>query len=142
MPASVALCEDEVLLAQSFQNSGLTHFRTLMPMAVDLLKNCGLTLDEVDVVAVARRAGLFHRAAHRRGRRQRAGLAGGKALRRLFYSGVHGLAPGSHWRGRSARVMDARRNQVYNGPLSWDGRQPGAPVPRPGRGPGGIWRQS
>ena len=51
--ASVAVCEDEVLLAQSFQNSGLTHSATLMPMAVDLLKNAGLTLEEMDVVAVA-----------------------------------------------------------------------------------------
>ena len=29
---SVALCEDERLVAQSFQNNGLTHSRTLMPM--------------------------------------------------------------------------------------------------------------
>jgi tRNA threonylcarbamoyladenosine biosynthesis protein TsaB len=30
--ASVAVCEDENLIAQSFQNNGLTHSRTLMPM--------------------------------------------------------------------------------------------------------------
>ena len=41
---SVAVCEDEKLLAQSFQHSGLTHSRTLLPMCGDLLKNCGLTL--------------------------------------------------------------------------------------------------
>ena len=40
--ASVAVTEDERLLAQSFQNSGLTHSATLMPMAADLLKNTGL----------------------------------------------------------------------------------------------------
>lgn len=57
--ASVAVCEDEVLLAQSFQNSGLTHSATLMPMAVDLLKNAGLTLEEMDVVAVAAGPGSF-----------------------------------------------------------------------------------
>ncbi len=51
--ASVAVTEDERLLAQSFQNSGLTHSATLMPMAADLLKNTGLTLDGMDVVAVA-----------------------------------------------------------------------------------------
>ena len=42
---SVALCEDEALIAQSFQNNGLTHSRTLMPMAVSLLDNCGTALD-------------------------------------------------------------------------------------------------
>ena len=31
--ASVALTEDEKLVAQSFQNCGLTHSRTLLPMA-------------------------------------------------------------------------------------------------------------
>lgn len=57
--ASVAVCEDEVLLAQAFQNSGLTHSVTLMPMAADLLKNAGLTLDDMDVVAVAAGPGSF-----------------------------------------------------------------------------------
>ena len=36
---SAALCRDGELVAQSFQNSGLTHSATLMPMAADLLKN-------------------------------------------------------------------------------------------------------
>ena len=57
--ASVAVTEDDRLLAQSFQNSGLTHSATLMPMAADLLKNAGLTLEEMDVVAVAAGPGSF-----------------------------------------------------------------------------------
>ena len=44
--ASVAVTQEETLLAQSFQNTGLTHSATLMPMAADLLKNTGLTLEE------------------------------------------------------------------------------------------------
>ena len=50
---SAALCRDGELLAQSFQCSGLTHSRTLLPMVNDLLKNCGQTLEQVDVIAVA-----------------------------------------------------------------------------------------
>ena len=57
--AGVAVAEDEKLLAQSFQNSGLTHSATLMPMAVHLLENTGLTLEEMDVVAVAAGPGSF-----------------------------------------------------------------------------------
>ena len=34
--ASAALTEDETLLGQAFQNSGLTHSRTLMPLCEDL----------------------------------------------------------------------------------------------------------
>ena len=57
--ASVALTEDEKLIAQSFQNCGLTHSRTLLPMAESLLQNCGLTLDAVDAIAVAHGPGSF-----------------------------------------------------------------------------------
>ena len=57
--AGVALCEDEFLIAQSYQNSGLTHSTTLMPMARDLLKTAGLTLDDVDCLAVAAGPGSF-----------------------------------------------------------------------------------
>ena len=47
---SAALCRDGVPAAQAFQCSGLTHSRTLLPMVHDMLKNCGETLDRVDVL--------------------------------------------------------------------------------------------
>lgn len=110
--ASVAVCEDEVLLAQSFQNSGLTHSATLMPMAVDLLKNAGLTLEEMDVVAVAAGPGSFTGV--------RIGVAAAKGL---AWPGDKPCAPCStlesmawqvaHMEGEICAVMDARRNQVY-----------------------------
>ena len=56
---SAALCRDGALLAQSFQCSGLTHSRTLLPMVKDLLKNCGETLTGVDIIAVAAGPGSF-----------------------------------------------------------------------------------
>ena len=46
---SAALCRDGELVAQSYQNSGLTHSRTLLPMVRDMLANSQLTLDQVDV---------------------------------------------------------------------------------------------
>ena len=79
LACSAALCEDENLIAQSFQDNGLTHSVTLLPMAAALLEQCGASLEQVDVVAVAagpggrrrrgRWPGLLHRGAHRRGRR-------------------------------------------------------------------------
>ncbi|MBR2879424.1 MAG: tRNA (adenosine(37)-N6)-threonylcarbamoyltransferase complex dimerization subunit type 1 TsaB, partial [Oscillospiraceae bacterium] len=57
--ASVAVSKDGTLLAQSFQNSGLTHSCTLLPMAEDLLKNAGLKMSDIDAVAVARGPGSF-----------------------------------------------------------------------------------
>jgi tRNA threonylcarbamoyladenosine biosynthesis protein TsaB len=44
--ASVALMENGKLLGQSYQNTGLTHSQTLMPMAQDLLKNSGYLIGE------------------------------------------------------------------------------------------------
>ena len=41
--ASVALIQDGVLLAESFQNNGKTHSATLMPMAKQVLEDCGIT---------------------------------------------------------------------------------------------------
>lgn len=111
--ASVAVCEDETLLAQSFQNSGLTHSATLMPMAADLLKNAGLTLEEMDVVAVAAGPGSFTGV--------RIGVAAAKGL---AWPGDKPCAACStlesmawqcaHMDGEICAVMDARRNQVYN----------------------------
>ena len=110
--ASVAVTEDERLLAQSFQNSGLTHSATLMPMAADLLKNTGLTLDEMDVVAVAAGPGSFTGV--------RIGVAAAKGL---AWPGDKPCAPCStlesmawqcaHMGGEICAAMDARRNQVY-----------------------------
>ena len=112
--ASVAVAEDETLLAQSFQNSGLTHSATLMPMVADLLKNTGLTLDEMDVVAVAAGPGSF--TGVRIGVACAKGLAmpndtpccGVSTLECIAYGGA-GLV-GSV----ICAVMDARCGQVYN----------------------------
>lgn len=110
--ASVAVTEDETLLAQSFQNSGLTHSATLMPMVADLLKNTGLTLDEMDVIAVAAGPGSFTGV--------RIGVAAAKGL---AWPGGKPCAPCStlesmawqcaHVGGEICAAMDARRNQVY-----------------------------
>ena len=57
--ASVALLDSGKLLAESYQNTGLTHSQTLMVMAQDLLKSCGLTANVVEAVAVAAGPGSF-----------------------------------------------------------------------------------
>lgn len=111
--ASVAVCEDEVLIAQSFQNCGLTHSRTLLPMTEDLLKNCGLTLEEMDVIAVAKGPGSFTGL--------RIGVAAAKGLAWAGDKPCAGVStlesmawPLAFWDGAVCAVMDARRHQVYN----------------------------
>ena len=57
--ASVALCRDGHLVSQYSQCSGLTHSRTLLPMAEDMLKNAELTIGDIDAFAVAHGPGSF-----------------------------------------------------------------------------------
>ena len=56
---SAALSRDGGLMAQSFQNSGLTHSRTLLPLVENMMKNCGISMKDVDAVAVAVGPGSF-----------------------------------------------------------------------------------
>ena len=113
-PCSVALCRDGVLVAQSWQNSGLTHSRTLLPMADSLLRNCGASLDEVDVIAVAAGPGSF--TGLRIAVSTAKGLAWGRDLDCAPCSTLESMAwPLAHLEGRLiVCAMDARRKQVYN----------------------------
>ena len=111
--ASVALCRDGHLISQYSQCSGLTHSRTLLPMAEDMLKNAELKLQDVDLIAVAHGPGSF--TGIRIGVSTVKGLAwaadkpcvGVSTLEAMAW---HGLAAG----GLVCPVMDARRSQVYN----------------------------
>lgn len=111
---SVALCRDGELVAQSFQNSGLTHSRTLLPMVHDLLKNCGESLDKVDVIAVAAGPGSF--TGLRIGVATAKGLAWGEDKDCAPCSTLESMAwPLAHMEGELiVCAMDARRDQVYN----------------------------
>lgn len=111
--ASVALVEDGRLLSQYSQCSGLTHSRTLLPMAEDMLKNAELTLDRVDRFAVAHGPGSF--TGIRIGVSTVKGLAWAADKPCVGVSTLEAMA----WHGVSAGglicpVMDARRGQVYN----------------------------
>ena len=57
--ASVALMQDDALICQYSQCSGLTHSRTLLPMVEDMLKNTDIKLADVDLIAVAHGPGSF-----------------------------------------------------------------------------------
>lgn len=111
--ASVALTEDDRLVAQSFQNCGLTHSRTLLPMAEALLANCGVTINDVDALAVAHGPGSF--TGVRIGVATVKGLALGADKPCVGVSTLEAMAWGARALGGSlCCVMDARADQVYN----------------------------
>ena len=94
---SVCLTEDEELIAEAYENSGLTHSVTLLPMAEEMLKNCGVKLEDVDVVAVAAGPGSF--TGLRIGVSAAKGNGAeidysGQALRQGLYFGSYGMESG------------------------------------------------
>lgn len=119
---SVCVCEDEQLIAQSFQNNGLTHSVTLMPMCEDLLKNCGLTLKDMDVIAVAAGPGSF--TGLRIGVSAAKGLAWALDKPCAKVSTLEAMAWGLvSASGKLCPVMDARRSQVYNARFASNGEK-------------------
>ena len=110
--ASVALSDGEKLLGESYQNTGLTHSQTLLPMAQDLLKSCGYTPQQVESVAVAAGPGSF--TGIRIGVAAAKGFAWGKELPCYGVSTLEAMALNlGAYEGLVVPVMDARRSQVY-----------------------------
>ncbi len=111
--ASVALCSGNELISQVIQCSGLTHSRTLLPMAEDLLKNAEYSMQDIDCFAVAQGPGSF--TGIRIGVSTVKGLAWAAdkpcvGVSTLAAMAWNGLATG----GTVCCVMDARRSEVYN----------------------------
>ncbi len=110
--ASVAVLDEGRLLAEYFQNSGQTHSRTVMKMAEDLLRNCGLIPTDIGAAAVAAGPGSF--TGVRIGVAAAKGLAWGCELPCYGVSTLEAMA----WNAPPSAelyvpAMDARRSQVY-----------------------------
>ena len=111
--ASVALTENGKLLAEAYQNTGMTHSQTLMVMAEDALRQCGLKSEDVDAVAVAEGPGSF--TGVRIGMAAAKGFAWGRQIPCFGISTLEAMAESlGIWEGIVCPVMDARRAQVYN----------------------------
>ena len=110
--ASVALMEGQTLLGETYQNTGLTHSQTLLPMAQELIKNCGYAPEQIQAVAVAAGPGSF--TGVRIGVAAAKGFAWGKELPCYGVSTLEAMALNlGVWDGLVVPVMDARRSQVY-----------------------------
>ena len=110
---SAAIHDGKSLLAESYQNSGLTHSQTLMVMAEDLLKVCGKSAADVTHLAAAAGPGSF--TGIRIGVSAAKGFAWGAETPVYGVSTLESMALGlGVWSGYICCCMDARRNQVYN----------------------------
>ena len=118
--ASAAVCRDGELIAQYYQSSGLTHSRTLLAMARDMLANLDMTVSDMDGIAVARGPGSF--TGIRIGVAAAKGLAWGAEKPLCGVSTLEAMA--YHCQNPDlviCPVMDARRSEVYNALFEFDG---------------------
>ncbi len=112
--ASVALVEDQVLLAEYTTNYKKTHSQTLLPMLEEVQDMLELDMNSIDAIAIAAGPGSFTGLRIGAATAKGLGLALQKPL--VEVPTLEGLA--YNLCGTDALVcplMDARRNQVYAG---------------------------
>ena len=112
--ASVAIVEDDVLIAEYTVNYKKTHSQTLLPMLDEIAKMTELDLNSIDAIAVAAGPGSFTGLRIGSATAKGLGLALEKPL--IAIPTVEGLAYNLYdISGLICPIMDARRKQVYTG---------------------------
>ena len=110
---SAAVTEDGKVLCSGYQDTGLTHSRTLMPIVEGILRNTGLTVQDCDAIAVAAGPGSF--TGIRIGVSAAKGLAFAADKPAVGVSTLAAMARNvAFCDGLVVCAMDARRQQVYN----------------------------
>lgn len=112
--ASVAIVEDDVLIAEYTVNYKKTHSQTLLPMLDEIVKMTELDLTSIDAIAVAEGPGSFTGLRIGSATAKGLGLALDKPI--IAIPTVEGLAFNLYDnKGTICPIMDARRKQVYTG---------------------------
>ena len=110
---SAAVAEGGKILCAGYQDTGLTHSRTLMPIVEGILKNTNLTMKDIDAIAVAVGPGSF--TGIRIGIAAAKGLAFGADKPAIGVSTLAAMAGNvAFCDGLVICAMDARRQQIYN----------------------------
>lgn len=119
LSASVAILEDEKIVAEYTINNKLTHSHTLMPMIDEICKMVNLDLTTLDAIGLTSGPGSFT------GLRISAGTAKGMALGLdlpiidipTLDAIAHNIPYTDHL---ICPIMDARRNHVYTALYKWE----------------------
>jgi len=112
--ASIAVAEDEKILAEYTVNHKKTHSQTLLPMVKTVLDMLGLSVSDMDYIAVSNGPGSFTGLRICAATAKGLGLATKKPM--VGVKTLEGLA--YNFEGTDCLVcpmMDARRSQVYTG---------------------------
>ena len=110
--ATVALLNDDTLLGEYVINDKREHSVLLMPMIENLLKDCELTINDIDGFVVSKGPGSF--TGLRIGMATVKGLSFGANKPYISLSSLDGLAYSlSYFNGIICPIMDALRENVY-----------------------------
>lgn len=110
--ATVALLNDDTLLGEYVINDKREHSVLLMPMIENLLKDCELTINDIDGFVVSKGPGSF--TGLRIGMATIKGLSFGANNPYISLSSLDGLAYSlSYFNGIICPIMDALRENVY-----------------------------
>jgi len=111
--AGCAVCRNGEVLAHKLEKSGLTHSQTLLPLIDSVLKEAGVSVTDIDILAVSSGPGSFTGV--------RIGISTVKGISFTYnipcvgVSTLDAIAYGAiELNGYIVAVMDARREQVYN----------------------------
>lgn len=112
--ATVAIVEEEHIIAEYTVNYKKTHSQTLLPMLDEIVNMTELDLTTIDAIAVAGGPGSFTGLRIGSATAKGLGLALDKPL--VHVPTVDGMAYNLYGsKGLICPIMDARRNQVYTG---------------------------
>lgn len=114
MVASVAIWEDELLMAEFSMNYKKTHSQTLLPMLEDVRKMIELDMGTIDAIAVAAGPGSF--TGLRIGSATAKGLGLALDIPIIPVPTIEAMAYNLYGTDKVVcPMMDARRNQTYTG---------------------------
>ncbi len=121
-PVSCAILRDGRVLASYYAHVGLTHSQTLMPMVEHTLRLAGITVSQLDALAVNAGPGSF--TGVRIGVSAVKGLAFSNNIPCLSVSTLEAMAAPLRdlpLKGKVVALMDARCQQVYTATFAMDG---------------------
>lgn len=120
--ASVAVVENETLLAEYTVNHKKTHSQTLLPMLDEIAQMIELDLNSIDAIALAAGPGSFTGLRIGAATAKGLGLALEKPL--IAIPTTEAIAYNLYdTEGLVCPIMDARRNQVYTGIYRYQGHE-------------------
>lgn len=110
--ASVAVCNENTVIAQTTVMTRLTHSQIILPLCKDVLEKAEMTLDDIDRIAVAVGPGSY--TGLRIGISAVKGMCFGTEKECVGISTLEGLAFNMSGTGKKiCSVMSARQNLVY-----------------------------